>query len=104
MTDSKIRKADLDRLLDAVVTLETREEAYRFFEDLCTVPELQAMAQRFRVAGMLRNKITHQRIVEQTGTSTATVARVSRSLHHGTGGYALVMERREEVERTNGAE
>ncbi|MBD5560894.1 MAG: hypothetical protein HDQ87_11220 [Clostridia bacterium] len=104
MTDCKIRNADLDSLLDAVVTLETREEAYRLFEDLCTAAELSAMAQRFRLAVMLRNKATHQQIVEQTGSSTATVARVSRCLRHGAGGYALVMDRRERVERTDGAE
>lgn len=104
MADSKIRSTDLDRLFDAVLTLENREEAYQFFEDLCTVPELTAMAQRYRLAGMLRNKVTHQRIVEQTGSSTATVARVSRCLNQGTGGYKLVMDRREGVERTNGAE
>lgn len=104
MRDSKIKSADLDRLFDAVLTLETREEAYQFFEDLCTAAELTAMAQRYRLAGMLRNKVTHQQIVEQTGSSTATVARVSRCLNHGAGGYALVMDRREKVERTDGAQ
>lgn len=104
MADSKNRSADLDRLFDAVLTLENREEAYRFFEDLCTGPELTAMAQRYRLAGMLRNKVTHEQIVKQTGSSTATVARVSRCLNHGAGGYALVLDRREGVERTDGAE
>lgn len=103
-TDFKTDSPDLDRLLDAVLTLETREEAYQFFEDLCTGPELAAMARRYRLAGLLRNKVTHQQIVEQTGSSTATVARVSRCLNHGTGGYALVMNRREEVEKTDGSE
>ena len=104
MTESKIQNTDLDALLDAVLTLKTRGEAYQFFEDLCTGAELQAMAQRFRLAGKLRHKVTHQKIVEQTGSSTATVARVSRCLNHGAGGYALVMDRTEKVERTDGAE
>lgn len=104
MADSDTRNADIDNLLDAVLTLRSREEARRFFDDLCTGQELAAMAQRLRLAGMLRQRVTHQKIVEQTGSSTATVARVSRCLRHGAGGYALVMDRWEEVEKTDGAE
>lgn len=91
-------------LLDAVLSLNTREEAYCFFEDLCTVAELAAMSQRYRVARMLRKKHTCQQIVRKTGSSTATIARVNRCLNYGNGGYDMVMDRREEVEEADGAQ
>lgn len=91
-------------LLDAVLTLKTRDEAYLLFEDLCTVAELTAMSQRYRVARMLREKQTCQQIVRKTGSSTATIARVNRCLNYGTGGYDMVIDRREELEEADGAQ
>ena len=68
----------VDFLFDAVLALENREECYRFFEDVCTVNELQALSQRFEVAHMLRNSRTYMDIAETTGASTATISMVNR--------------------------
>ena len=87
---------EMDRLFDGIVKLQTREEAYRFFEDLCTAGELEAMQQRFEVASMLREKNTYSEIAEKTGASTATISRVNRSLMYGDDGYELVLKRLEE--------
>ena len=82
-----------DRLLDGILSLQNREEAYRFFEDLCTVNELESLGQRFEVAGMLREDRTYQDIAQTTGASTATISRVNRSLNYGNDGYELVFGR-----------
>ena len=87
---------EMDRLFDGILKLQTREEAYRFFEDLCTAGELEAMQQRFEVASMLREKNTYSEIAEKTGASTATISRVNRSLMYGDDGYELVLKRLEE--------
>ncbi len=83
----------VDFLFDAVLALENREECYRFFEDVCTVNELQALSQRFEVAHMLRNSRTYMDIAETTGASTATISRVNRSLNYGHDGYDMVLKR-----------
>ena len=82
-----------DRLLDGILSLQNREEAYRFFEDLCTVNELETLGQRFEVAGMLREDRTYQDIAQTTGASTATISRVNRCLNYGTDGYVMVLDR-----------
>ena len=82
-----------DRLLDGILSLQNREEAYRFFEDLCTVNELESLGQRFEVAGMLREDRTYQDIAQTTGASTATISRVNRCLNYGTDGYVMVLDR-----------
>lgn len=88
-----LRTEAADRLFDAVLTLRNREECYRFFEDVCTVNELQALSQRFEVAYMLRSSQTYMDIAETTGASTATISRVNRSLNYGHDGYDLVLGR-----------
>ena len=88
-----LRTEATDRLFDAILTLKNREECYRFFEDVCTVNELQALSQRFEVAHMLRNSQTYMDIAETTGASTATISRVKRSLNYGHDGYDLVIGR-----------
>ena len=88
-----LRTEAADRLFDAVLTLKSREECYRFFEDICTVNELQALSQRFEVAHMLRNHQTYMDIAETTGASTATISRVNRSLNYGNDGYDMVFAR-----------
>lgn len=88
-----IQSEQLDGLFEAVLKLESVEECYRFFEDLCTVHEMQDMGQRFEVARQLRAEVTYHDIVERTGASTATISRVNRCLNYGTGGYRLVLER-----------
>ena len=91
---NKTLKTDtVDHLFDAVLSLETKEECYDFFEDLCTVNELLSLSQRFEVASMLRNHKTYLEIAEKTGASTATISRVNRSLSYGNDGYQLVFER-----------
>ena len=82
-----------DRLLDGILSLQNREEAYRIFEDLCTVNELESLGQRFEVAGMLREDRTYQDIAQTTGASTATISRVNRCLNYGTDGYVMVLDR-----------
>lgn len=82
-----------DHLFDAILTLRDREECYRFFEDVCTVKELQAISQRFEVARMLWESRTYTDIGEKTGASTATISRVNRSLNYGHDGYNMVLGR-----------
>lgn len=82
-----------NHLFDAVLSLQTREECYKFFEDVCTIKELNAISQRFEVAKMLREKKTYLDIAEKTGASTATISRVNRSLNYGNDAYDMVFER-----------
>ena len=88
-----IRNSAVDYLFDAVLSLQNREECYRFFEDICTVNELLSLSQRFEVATMLREHKTYMEIAEKTGASTATISRVNRSLNYGSDGYELIFER-----------
>ena len=87
------RSESMDRLFDTILTLESKEECYAFFEDLCTMKELQDMAQRLQVAKLLYDGSSYQSIAEQIETSTATIGRVSRCLNYGTGGYRLMIDR-----------
>ena len=87
--NKKIRTEAVDSLFEAILTLESKEECYSFFEDLCTVNELLSLSQRFEVATMLRKHDTYLKIAEKTGASTATISRVNRSLNYGDDGYAL---------------
>lgn len=96
--NNKIRTNAVDHLFDAILCLEDKEECYRFFEDLCTVNELQSLSQRFEVASMLRNRKTYLEIAEKTGASTATISRVNRSLNYGNDGYEMVFNRMENKE------
>ena len=79
--------------MDGILLLQNREEAYRFFEDLCTINEMESLSQRFEVAGMLREEQTYHDIAEKTGASTATVSRVNRALNYGDDGYDMVLKR-----------
>ena len=94
--NSKLKKEEVDSLFHAILTLQTVEECYSFFEDACTVNELLSLAQRFEVARMLREKKTYREIAEKTGASTATISRVNRSLNYGNDGYDMVLERMKE--------
>ena len=93
--NKKIKTDAVDSLLDAVLRLQSREECYSFFEDLCTVNELLSLSQRFEVAAMLKDGKTYLEIAEKTGASTATISRVNRSLNYGNDGYELVFGRME---------
>lgn len=92
MFDPRIRNEQTDLLMKAMLTLKDEDEAYRFFEDLCTISEVKSMAQRLEVASMLRKGITYQEIAQQTGASTATISRVNRALTYGADGYHHVLD------------
>ncbi len=96
--NGKIQDKNIDFLFQAILALETPEECYRFFDDLCTVPELKAMSQRLAVAHMLNHKQVYSDIVAETGASTATISRVNRSLNYGSDGYELVFQRLDKKE------
>ena len=83
----------VNHLFDVILSLENKEECYRFFEDVCTVNELLSLSQRYEVARMLRAQKTYLDIAEKTGASTATISRVNRSLNYGNDGYDMVFER-----------
>ncbi|MCY0869062.1 MAG: YerC/YecD family TrpR-related protein [Firmicutes bacterium] len=89
----KLRDRTVDQLFAAMLKLETIEECYRFFDDLCTVGEIQSLAQRLEVARMLREGLTYSHIEAETGASTATISRVKRCLNYGADGYNLVLDR-----------
>lgn len=91
--NSKLRDEHIDLLFKAVLTLESVDECYDFFEDLCTIKELKALAQRLVVAKMLTEKKVYSDIVNETGVSTATISRVNRSLYYGNDGYRIIFER-----------
>ena len=84
---------DMDYLFQGILTLKSVEECYAFFEDVCTIKELQAMAQRFRVAQMLRDNKNYNEIQADTGASSATISRVNKCILYGSGGYATALER-----------
>lgn len=100
--NGKLKDHLLDKLFKAVLSLESVDECYRFFEDLCTVAEIKSMAQRFEVAKMLEENMTYGDIVNRTGASTATVSRVKRCLNYGADGYKLILERIKENEDGSG--
>lgn len=91
--NKKIKTDAVDHLFEAILSLESREECYSFFEDLCTVNELLSLSQRFEVVAMLRDHKTYLDIAEKTGASTATISRVNRSLNYGNDGYEMVFSR-----------
>ena len=89
-------KEKSDLLYKAILKLETEEECYSFFQDLCTVSELRAMEQRFEVATLLNDGMIYSEIQEKTGASSATISRVNRSLLNGAGGYESILEKMKE--------
>ncbi|MBO6245765.1 MAG: hypothetical protein J6N55_05725 [Anaerovibrio sp.] len=93
MVNPKLRDDLNDQLCEAVLKLETVEECYQFFEDICTISEIKAMSQRLEVARMLQDHHTYDDIVSRTGASTATISRVKRCLNYGADGYSLVVDR-----------
>ncbi len=81
------------QLYKAVLQLQSVEDCDRFFDDLCTIGEMQSLAQRLEVARMLDEGMTYSHIEEVTGASTATISRVKRCLHYGSDGYRTVLDR-----------
>ena len=89
----KLREPLTDQLCRAVLQLKDEEECYQFFEDICTIGEIKAMAQRLEVARMLEEGKIYDEIVAKTGASTATISRVKRCLLYGADGYKIVLSR-----------
>ena len=94
-----LHSASLDRLFETILGLGSVEECYRFFEDVCTVKEMQDMAQRLDVAVLLDQGENYHAISEQVNVSTATISRVSRCLHYGSGGYRAALSRMKAAEQ-----
>ena len=92
MFEPKIRSEQTDLLMDAILHLTSQEDAYRFFEDICTIAEMKSMAQRIEVARLLRAGVTYQEIAKETGASSATISRVNRALLYGADGYRRVLD------------
>ncbi len=90
---AKANNKGVKEIYEAVLKLETVDECKKFFRDLCTISELNSMAERFAVAKMVNQKIPYREISKKTGSSTATITRVAHWLHHGKGGYKLILDR-----------
>ncbi len=99
--EPKMKDLNVDFLFQAVLKLESMEECYKFFGDLCTITELRSISQRLVVAKMLDERKVYSDIVAKTGASTATISRVNRSLNYGNDGYRVVFDR---MEKTSGDE
>jgi TrpR-related protein YerC/YecD len=90
---SRLESEEMNFLCEAILSLKTNEDVYRFFEDICTINEIKDLEQRLQVARMLKQRRTYLDIASTTGASTATISRVNRSLNYGSDGYNLVFER-----------
>lgn len=87
------RSESIDRLFDTILNLRSREECYAYFEDLCTIKEIQDMAQRLDTAILLSEGHSYQTITQKVGISTATIGRVSKCLNYGNGGYRTAIDK-----------
>lgn len=96
--ESKLKSKEADELFKAILMLENEEECYRFFEDICTIKEIEAIAQRLQVAKMLNEKTTYNVIEKETKASTATISRINKCLQYGADGYKLILDRLSEAE------
>ncbi len=92
----RLQDENIDFLYKAILSLETIDDCYDFFEDLCTVSEIKAMAQRLQVARLLYENKLYVDIIAQTGVSTATISRINRCLHYGSEGYSKVLQKFEQ--------
>ncbi len=90
---NKLHNEETDFLFECILKLENIDECYAFFEDICTIKELQSIAQRVKVAKLLTEGKVYTDIAAQTGASTATISRVGRSLNYGKDGYELIFDR-----------
>ena len=102
--NKQTRKPRNIEMYKAILTLETVDECMKFFDDLCTVNELQSMEQRYQVAVLLSKGLIYNDILEQTGASSATISRVNRSLQYGADGYEVVFKRLAEQAEKEGQE
>ena len=95
-----IHSESIDRLFKTILQLGSVEECYHFFEDLCTIKEIQAMAQRLDAAVLLSEGVSYQKIVEQVKISSATICRVNKCLNYGDGGYRTAINKLNHEEAT----
>lgn len=102
--EPKLNNEQIDMLMEAMMHLRSKEDAHRFFEDLCTIAELKSMAQRLEVATLLRRGVTYQEIARVTGASSATISRVNRALIYGADGYVRVLDALDAVQADETAE
>ncbi|MCL1901122.1 MAG: YerC/YecD family TrpR-related protein [Firmicutes bacterium] len=93
MANEKIKSKSVDMLFEAILSLESQTECYSFFEDLCTIKELQSLSQRLEVAKLLSEKKTYLEIAKVTHASTATISRINRALEYGADGYKNVLSK-----------
>lgn len=93
--DKDLETKEIKALFKAMLAIESEKECAQFMRDLCTLSELQAMAERWQVAQQVRQGVPYRTIAKNTGVSTATITRVAHWLHHGMGGYKLVLQRTE---------
>jgi len=93
MQIDKLRGEQLDQLFEAILSLQNKEECYRFFDDIATMTEVHAISQRLQVAKMLKEGHTYKDIEEKTNASTATISRVRRFINYGSDGYNIVLDR-----------
>ena len=96
--NKKLHTPAVDEFFESILCLQNLDECYRFFEDLCTVNEIHAIAQRLQVAKLLSKKNTYNEIEKQTHASTATISRINKCLVYGADGYRRVLERMEKEE------
>ena len=94
----KLHTPEIEKLVKAVLKLETEEECFSFFEDICTIKEIQDMSQRLQVAEMLDQNRSYTDISKETGASTATISRVNKCLNYGSDGYRRVLDKLNEKE------
>ncbi len=94
-----IKKNRNEDMYKAILTLKTVDECMKFFDDLCSVTELQAMEQRYQVAVLLNEGMIYNDILERTGASSATISRVNRSLQYGADGYEIAFQRLKEQKK-----
>ncbi len=94
--ESKFKRDDIDELFRAILLLENEEDCYRFFEDICTINEIHAIAQRLQVAKLLSEKKTYSEIEDITTASTATISRINKCLIYGADGYQRILKRLKE--------
>lgn len=92
MQINKIKGRQTDQLFEAILSLRNLDDCYQFFDDLCTISEVQSLAQRLDVAFMLQDQKTYDSIQKETGASTATISRVRRCVDYGSGGYEKVLQ------------
>ena len=97
--ESRFKREDIDELFKAILLLQDEEYCYRFFEDICTVNEIHAIAQRLQVAKLLSENKTYSEIENITKASTATISRINKCLVYGSDGYRRILERLAESEK-----